>query len=62
MAPDAKKACIQEFITTFDLEGREGDIISSYSDGMRQKVAFISALSPYWSSSCGVRLYRGGCT
>jgi len=44
MAPDAKKARIQEFVGAFDLEGREGDIISSYSDGMKQKVAIISAL------------------
>ncbi|OPY28282.1 MAG: hypothetical protein A4E28_01676 [Methanocella sp. PtaU1.Bin125] len=36
MAPDAKKARIQEFVAAFDLEGREGDIISSYSDGMKQ--------------------------
>ena len=44
MAPEVKKARIQEFLEAFDLEGREGDIISSYSDGMKQKVAIISAL------------------
>lgn len=44
MTPDAKKARFQEFVAAFDLEGREGDIISSYSDGMKQKVAIISAL------------------
>lgn len=27
-----------------DLEGREGDLISSYSEGMKQKVVIISAL------------------
>jgi ABC-2 type transport system ATP-binding protein len=44
MTRDAKKERIQEFVSAFDLEGREGDIISSYSDGMKQKVAIISAL------------------
>lgn len=44
MAPEMKKARIGEFLEAFDLEGREGDIISSYSDGMKQKVAIISAL------------------
>lgn len=44
MTPVAKKERIHEFIGAFDLEGREGDIISSYSDGMKQKVAIISAL------------------
>ncbi len=44
MTPEAKKARIREFVSAFDLEGREGDIISSYSDGMKQKVAIISAL------------------
>lgn len=39
-----KKQRIKEFIEAFDLEGREGDIISSYSDGMKQKTAIISAL------------------
>ena len=44
MPPDAKRERIREFVGAFDLEGREGDIISSYSDGMKQKVAIISAL------------------
>jgi ABC-2 type transport system ATP-binding protein len=44
MTAAAKKERIHEFIGAFDLEGREGDIISSYSDGMKQKVAIISAL------------------
>ncbi len=44
MAPEAKRERIREFVGAFDLEGREGDIISSYSDGMKQKVAIISAL------------------
>jgi len=44
MTAAAKKERIHEFVGAFDLEGREGDIISSYSDGMKQKVAIISAL------------------
>lgn len=44
MAPGEKKQRIREFTEAFDLEGREGDIINSYSDGMKQKVAIISAL------------------
>ena len=44
MGPDEKKQRIGEFIEAFGLEGREGDIINSYSDGMKQKVAIISAL------------------
>jgi ABC-2 type transport system ATP-binding protein len=35
MTAKAKKERIHEFIGAFDLEGREGDIISSYSDGMK---------------------------
>src|SRR5271157_6090895 len=35
---------IYEFLEAFGLEGREGDIINSYSDGMKQKTAIISAL------------------
>ncbi|AFD00831.1 ABC-type multidrug transport system, ATPase component [Methanocella conradii HZ254] len=44
MTPEDKMQRIKEFIEAFDLEGREGDIISSYSDGMKQKTAIISAL------------------
>lgn len=44
MAPDEKKKRIEEFIKALDLEGREGDIISSYSEGMKQKIVIISAL------------------
>jgi|SRR5271157_1129298 len=44
MGPEEKKQRIQEFIEAFGLEGREGDIINSYSDGMKQKTAIISAL------------------
>jgi ABC-2 type transport system ATP-binding protein len=44
MGPEEKKQRIKEFIEAFGLEGREGDIIKSYSDGMKQKTAIISAL------------------
>jgi len=44
MTSDDKKKRIEEFIKALDLEGREGDMISSYSEGMRQKVVIISAL------------------
>lgn len=44
MTPEVKKKRIEEFLEAFDLGGREGDMISSYSDGMRQKVVMISAL------------------
>lgn len=39
-----KKSRIQEYLEALELEGREGDMISSYSQGMKQKVAVISAL------------------
>jgi ABC-2 type transport system ATP-binding protein len=44
MTPDEKKKRIDEFVKALDLEGREGDMISSYSEGMKQKVIIISAL------------------
>ncbi|MGB9728096.1 MAG: ABC transporter ATP-binding protein [Nitrososphaeria archaeon] len=44
MSPDEKRKRIEEFIKALDLEGREGDIISSYSEGMKQKIVIISAL------------------
>jgi len=44
MAPKEKKKRIEEFLGAFDLEGREGDMISSYSEGMKQKTVIISAL------------------
>jgi len=39
-----KKARIEEYLEALELEGREGDMISSYSQGMKQKIALISAL------------------
>jgi ABC-2 type transport system ATP-binding protein len=43
VSPSEKKTRIEEYLTAFDLEGREGDMISSYSQGMKQKIALISA-------------------
>ncbi len=44
MSLEEKKRRIEEFLKALDLEGREGDMISSYSEGMKQKVVIISAL------------------
>jgi len=38
-----KKARIEEYLEAMELEGREGDMISSYSQGMKQKITLISA-------------------
>ena len=38
-----KKARIEEYLEALELEGREGDMISGYSQGMKQKTALISA-------------------
>jgi len=43
MKTEEKKARINEYLKALELEGREGDMISSYSQGMKQKVALISA-------------------
>ncbi len=42
--PAEKKARIERYLQALGLEGREGDIINSYSQGMKQKIALISAL------------------
>jgi ABC-2 type transport system ATP-binding protein len=44
MRTEEKKTRINEYFKALELEGREGDMISSYSGGMKQKVALISAL------------------
>lgn len=44
MELEEKKKRIEEFLRALDLEGREGDMISSYSEGMKQKVVIISAI------------------
>ncbi len=44
LSPEEKKDRIAEYLNALELEGREGDMISSYSQGMKQKVVIISAL------------------
>ena len=39
-----KRERINEYLEALELEGREGDMISAYSLGMKQKIALISAL------------------
>ena len=39
-----KKARIEESLEAFGLEGRENEMISGYSHGMKQKIALIAAL------------------
>lgn len=43
MAAEDKKNRINEYLRAMQLEGREGDMITSYSEGMKQKIALISA-------------------
>ncbi len=43
IAPSEKKARIEEYLEALELEGREGDMISGYSQGMKQKITLISA-------------------
>src|SRR4030066_948425 len=43
MPPAEKKNKINEYLKALQLEGREGDMINSYSEGMKQKIALISA-------------------
>ncbi len=38
-----KKLRITEYLKAMQLEGREGDMINSYSDGMKKKISLISA-------------------
>lgn len=43
MPTEEKKTRINEYLKALQLEGREGDMISSYSEGMKQKTALIAA-------------------
>ena len=43
MQPEEKKSRINEYLRALQLEGREGDMINSYSEGMKQKITLISA-------------------
>lgn len=43
MQNEEKESRITEYLKALQLEGREGDMINGYSDGMKQKIALISA-------------------
>jgi ABC-2 type transport system ATP-binding protein len=43
MPAEEKKTRITDYLKALQLEGREGDMISSYSEGMKQKIALIAA-------------------
>lgn len=43
MSAAEKKERINEYLEALELEGREGDMISGYSQGMKQKIILISA-------------------
>ena len=41
---ESKKDLIDEYLSAFELENRENEMISGYSHGMKQKIAIIAAL------------------
>jgi ABC-2 type transport system ATP-binding protein len=41
---DTKRKRIKEFLGALELEGRENEMISGYSQGMKQKISIIAAL------------------
>ncbi len=43
ISPSEKKQRITEYLKALQLEGREGDMINSYSDGMKKKISLISS-------------------
>jgi ABC-2 type transport system ATP-binding protein len=43
MQAEEKRTRINEYLKALQLDGREGDMISSYSTGMKQKTALIAA-------------------
>jgi ABC-2 type transport system ATP-binding protein len=43
ISTDEKQQRINEYLKALQLEGREGDMINSYSDGMKKKISLISA-------------------
>jgi ABC-2 type transport system ATP-binding protein len=43
MPNSEKQQRITEYLKALQLEGREGDMINSYSDGMKKKISLISA-------------------
>ncbi len=44
MQPGAKKDRIGQFLQALDMNGHENELISSYSQGMKQKIAITAAL------------------
>ncbi|MDA4128273.1 MAG: ABC transporter ATP-binding protein [Thaumarchaeota archaeon] len=44
MAPAVKKERINQFLQALDLNGHENEMIGSYSQGMKQKIAITAAL------------------
>jgi len=44
LPPNIKKERVTEFLDALELEGRENEMISGYSHGMKQKIAIIGAL------------------
>ncbi len=43
MGASEKQQRITEYLKALELKGREGDMINSYSDGMKKKISLISA-------------------
>jgi ABC-2 type transport system ATP-binding protein len=43
MPAQEKMTRINDYLKALQMEGREGDLISSYSEGMKQKIALIAA-------------------
>lgn len=44
LGDDLKRQRVNEFLQAFDLRGQENELISGYSQGMKQKIAIIAAL------------------
>ncbi len=44
MGPTAKKAKISQFLQALELDGHENDMMSGYSQGMKQKITITAAL------------------
>jgi ABC-2 type transport system ATP-binding protein len=44
LSDDVKKQRVNEFLQAFELQGQENELISGYSQGMKQKIAIIAAL------------------
>src|SRR4030067_3108365 len=44
LTAQTKRERITEFLKAFELEGRENEMLSGYSQGMKQKAAIIAAL------------------